>query len=158
LELCGGGALDGFDSQVGKIEHIESVFEMIKMYIAYYLVLALSIFKQKKHWKKSVAIISQPKTVGLIFVAMETNTAVTKIRSNSKPSFRDNFPRAISTTILKVHCMPSDTATSGRQQFGAGYFTPDEHAFLQEILAKQLGPEWVSQRPGPAGGMYLRNL
>ncbi|KAI9284236.1 Rad52 22 double-strand break repair protein [Umbelopsis sp. AD052] len=42
-------------------------------------------------------------------------------------------------------------ATNGLQQFGSGCFTPEEHAFLQEILAKQLGPEWVSQRPGPAG-------
>lgn len=54
--------------------------------------------------------------------------------------------------------MSENTVTSGTQQFGHSGFTPDEHAFLQEILAKQLGPEWVSQRPGPAGGKYLRDL
>jgi recombination DNA repair RAD52 pathway protein len=54
--------------------------------------------------------------------------------------------------------MSANTVTSGMEQFGHTCFTPDEQVFLQEILAKQLGPEWVSQRPGPAGGMYLHDM
>ncbi|KAG2189186.1 hypothetical protein INT44_004328, partial [Umbelopsis vinacea] len=75
-----------------------------------------------------------------------------KLRSNSKTfNFATTCHTTNSTTILTVHCTPPDMATNGLQQFGSGCFTPEEHAFLQEILAKQLGPEWVSQRPGPAG-------
>ncbi|KAH8554820.1 Rad52/22 double-strand break repair protein [Umbelopsis sp. PMI_123] len=47
--------------------------------------------------------------------------------------------------------MSTDKETSGVQQFGTSCFTPDEYAYLQHVLAKQLGPEWVKQRPGPAG-------
>jgi recombination DNA repair RAD52 pathway protein len=41
---------------------------------------------------------------------------------------------------------PSDT-----RQFGHGTFTSEESAYLQDTLSKQLGPEWVSNRPGPGG-------
>lgn len=59
------------------------------------------------------------------------------------------------TTISKVHDMASEHAMNGTKRFGAEHFTPEESTYLQHVLAKQLGPEWVSQRPGPAGGMHM---
>jgi recombination DNA repair RAD52 pathway protein len=51
--------------------------------------------------------------------------------------------------------MASEHAMNGTKRFGAEHFTPEESTYLQHVLAKQLGPEWVSQRPGPAGGMHM---
>lgn len=51
--------------------------------------------------------------------------------------------------------MATEHAMNGTKRFGAEHFTPEESTYLQHVLAKQLGPEWVSQRPGPAGGMCI---
>ncbi|KAG2174889.1 hypothetical protein INT43_005951, partial [Umbelopsis isabellina] len=37
---------------------------------------------------------------------------------------------------------------SDTRQYGHGTFTPEETVYLQNTLQKQLGPEWISRRPG----------
>ncbi|KAM3581757.1 Cell death protease [Umbelopsis sp. WA50703] len=51
-----------------------------------------------------------------------------------------------------MHMEPSDT-----RQFGHGTFTSEESAYLQDTLSKQLGPEWVSNRPGPGETLIRPN-